>query len=117
MTGPLKKRLGLDFVDLLIHIGVTACALGFIGITNGPEPLFPVVTGASILALGVRRKVARRQMLDSPPEGERLAEVEERLAYLEALQDRVMELEERLDFTERVLAQRADSIAQLPDRK
>ncbi len=36
---------------------------------------------------------------------ERLAELEQRLGDLEAGQSRVAELEERLDFTERMLAQ------------
>ena len=40
--------------------------------------------------------------------------LEARVQQLEAEQDRVVELEERLDFAERVLAQRPESLARLP---
>lgn len=100
----IKHWLGLDAIDLAIHAGVTVCLLGFVGVTAGPEGLFPVITMASIIALGVRRKLAlRKGAMDQVHESDRLAEVEERVGYLEGLQDRVIELEERLDFAERLL--------------
>lgn len=40
--------------------------------------------------------------------------LEARVHQLEAERDRVVELEERVDFAERVLARRADSVGQLP---
>jgi hypothetical protein len=101
---PVKHWLGIDAVDLVIHIGVTLCLFGIVGVTDGPDGLFPVITLGSILALALRRKAAMRRGLSDPrQESERLAEVEDRLHYLEGLQDRVVELEERLDFTERML--------------
>ena len=45
----------------------------------------------------------------------RVAQLEQRVAELEAGQARVAELEERLDFAERMLA-RSDSVARLPGR-
>lgn len=109
----VKNWLGIDAFDLAIHVAVTVCMLGFVGVTNGPEGLFPVITMGSIVALAIRRKAAfRRGVIDPRQEGERLAEVEERVHYLEGLQDRVTELEERLDFAERMLAQRQNE--QLP---
>ena len=100
----IKRWLGIDAVDLAIHAGVTICLLGFVGVTDGPEGLFPVITMGSFIALALRRKAAmRRGVLDPRQESERLAEVEDRLHYLEGLQDRVVELEERLDFAERLL--------------
>ena len=100
----LKRWLGLDLVDLMIHVGATICLMGFVGVADGPEELFPIITMGSLILLGVRRKIAmRRGMLDHGQDVDRLAEVEERVTYLEGLQDRVMELEERLDFTERML--------------
>ena len=100
----IKRWLGLDGIDVAIHAGITLCLLAIVGVTDGPEPLFPVITMGSLAVLGVRRKFAlRRSSIDQVQEGERLAEVEERLAYLEGMQDRVMELEERLDFAERML--------------
>jgi hypothetical protein len=100
----IKRWLGIDGIDLVFHAGITICLLGLVAVTNGPEGLFPAITMGSIVVLAVRRKRAfRRAAIDHRQEGERLADVEERVAYLEGLQDRVMELEERLDFTERML--------------
>jgi hypothetical protein len=100
----IKRWLGLDLVDLAIHVGATICLMGFVGVSDGPEELFPIITMGSLVLLGVRRKIAmRRAVVDQSQEGDRLAEVEERLSYLEGLQDRVIELEERLDFAERLL--------------
>jgi hypothetical protein len=42
-------------------------------------------------------------------EGERVEELERRVGELEARQQRVAELEERLDFAERLLAQQRDA--------
>jgi hypothetical protein len=47
------------------------------------------------------------------PDHRRLAELEQRMTELEAREGRLAELEERLDFAERLLAQRRDA-AQLP---
>lgn len=100
----IKRWLGIDAVDLAIHIGVTICLFGFVGVADGPDGFYPVITLGSILALALRRKAAMRRGLSDPrQESERLADVEDRLSYLEGLQDRVVELEERLDFTERML--------------
>ena len=101
----VKSWLGMDAVDLVIHIGVTICMMGFVGVSNGPDGLYPVITMGSFIALAVRRKIGlRRGLVDRGSETDRLAEVEDRVHYLEGLQDRVMELEERLDFAERLLA-------------
>lgn len=100
----LKRWLGLDFIDLAIHVTATICLMFFVGVADGPDELFPAIAMGSVILLGVRRKIAmRRGMLDHGQDVDRLAEVEERVTYLEGLQDRVMELEERLDFTERML--------------
>ena len=109
----LKRTLGLDWVDLLIHIGVTAALMGFVGVSNGPDELYPVFTGLSLLVLGVRRAVTlrlmeRRGLSTGEMTSERLAELEQRMSELEAAQARVAELEERLDFTERMLARSSE---------
>jgi hypothetical protein len=41
--------------------------------------------------------------------------LEARVLQLEADHERMLELEERVDFAERVLAKRPDSVGQLPD--
>ncbi len=106
----LRQILGMDAVDLLIHLGVTAALMGFVGVSGGPPELFPVITGLSLLVLGVRRAIALRTMerhglSTGEMTAERIAELEQRMAELESAQTRIMELEERLDFTERLLAQ------------
>jgi hypothetical protein len=112
----LKSWLGLDLLDLVIHVGATICLMGFVGVADGPEELFPAITLASLLLLGVRRKIAvRRERVDQGQEADRLAEFEERVSYLEGLQDRVVELEERVDFAERLLARRPEEARQLPE--
>jgi len=78
--------------------------------SNGPEELFPVITGASLIVLGVRRAIALRKaghpgLTTGEMEAERIAELEQRVAELEATQAQVADLAERLDFAERLLAQ------------
>jgi len=51
----------------------------------------------------------------SPDDELRMAQLEQRVAELEGGQARVAELEERLDFAERMLA-RSESVARLPGR-
>jgi hypothetical protein len=107
--GLIRRHLGLDWFDLLLHAGLTGCTIGFIAMTDGPEALFPVIVGASLALLGLRRHTAlKRRGLAGVTSGEmaavRLEDMEQRLAELEATQARVAELEERLDFAERMLA-------------
>lgn len=106
----IKRTIGLDGVDLTIQAGVTfaVMAVGASFLSNGPaETMIASVSGISLLVLGVRRHLALRRF---PPESsgefaaERIAEVEARLAALEQGERRLYELEERLDFAERLLA-------------
>jgi hypothetical protein len=108
----LRQVLGLDAIDLFIHIGVTLALMGFVGVSGGPEELYPVLSGLSLLVLGVRRSLAlrmagRRGLSTGEMAAVRIAELDQRMAELEAAQGRVAELEERLDFTERLLAKSA----------
>ena len=89
----LRRTLGLDAVDLLIHFGVTAALLGFVAMENGPEGMLPVIVGLSLVVLSVRRSIALRS-------AERRG-----LTTGEMAAERIAELEERLDFAERLLAQ------------
>jgi hypothetical protein len=65
-----------------------------------------------ILRGPIGRALARRLEGQSGVADERLGEVERRLQELETREQRVSELEDRLDFAERLLAQRDD--ARLP---
>ena len=115
----VERVVGLDGVDLLIHAGVTFAimAVGSSIWSHGDaEVMLATVSGASLLVLGVRRRLAlRRRPQDGVAEVEaaRLAELEGRVAELEEGELRLHELEERLDFAERLLATQREQ-AQLP---
>ncbi len=113
-SGFVKRYLGIDLFDLVLHAAITGCALGFMAVSRAPVEMFPVTTGASLLLLGLRRNFAlKKRGLVGVTSGEmtavRLEEVEQRLSELEAREARVAELEERLDFAERLLAKQDDS--------
>ncbi len=109
----MKRWLGLDLIDTAIHVFVTIC-VGILAVETGgsgpnEEIALAMVFGASAIVFGVRRHVALRRAERSPTtaevEAERLADLEIRVAELEAAQARIVELEDRLDFSERLLAQ------------
>ena len=103
----LKSRLVLDGVGLAIHLAITWCVGGlWTTMWPGPdEPIVFTVAGVSLAILAVNRALVRRRGgLDEPASFARLEDVEQRLAELDAVQLRVLELEERLDFAERLLA-------------
>ena len=108
----LKRSTGLDWFDLVIHVGVTAMFMAFIGVSDGPEEVMPLIAAGSLVLLGVRRHGAMKRLAagsDGLTTGQmtatRIDDMEQRLAELEAVQGRIAELEERLDFAERLLAQ------------
>lgn len=112
MGDPVQRWLGIDSFGVVVHVVVTICMMAFVGMSNGPEELFPVLTGGSLLVLAARRSHALRKRAESgeitgeqPPAALRLTDLEQRVAELEAVQERLFELEERLDFSERLLAQ------------
>jgi hypothetical protein len=116
--GLFKRFMGLDVVDTALHVAATlfTAYLGTELIAPGRADdgiVLAAVFGASTIYYAVRRREA---MQARPPEttGEAAAlrqqELEARLAELELNQHRVAELEERLDFAERLLAQRAEAV-------
>jgi len=79
--------------------------------------LFMVLAAVTVVGLGaylgftVVRGLARRieaKSAPATPAPEELQAIHERLAETEALEARVAELEERLDFAERLLAQQRE---------
>lgn len=108
----MKRWLGLDFVDLAIHVFVTVC-VGILMVEaagSSEEMVLAMVFGTSAVVLAIRRQRALRQMTQEglstgEMTAERLAELEARVAELELAQDRVALLEERMDFSERLLVQ------------
>ena len=108
----IKSTFGLDGIDLGIHVLVTAIVLGFTATFNRPDEALFFFSGtavSSLVLLSIRRRLALRKagLTTGEMAAERLAEMEERIAELEAGQARMAELEERLDFAERLLAQPA----------
>ena len=113
----LKRWLGVDAVGLGIHAALTVCVMGFLMSSPGvqQEAVLFGVTGTSISLLAINRWIVRwRKRPDDEPEP-RLEELEHRLMDLDGLQGRVMELEERLDFAERLLAEQRAQPARIAE--
>lgn len=108
MTGFFRRTVGLDFVDLAIHAGVTFFLMILADEAANNSAGVGIVGAVSLLVLGVRRHYALRNLPPHSPaelSEARMAELESRLAEAGDLEFRVQELEERLDFAERLLAQ------------
>lgn len=110
------RILGLDWFEVLVHGAVTVAAgVAVDALLGGPVAdlgMAGVIAG-SLALLGWRRRRALTQGAEPGPE--RVAELEARLAEVEEAVHRVYELEERLDFTERLLTQaREREAARLP---
>ena len=108
-----RKPLGLDWLDLTIQTGITV-ALATIAASASVEHSevgVSLVVAASLGILAWRRSRAAERfapMTTGENAAERMALLESRLTELEAQQARVLELEERLDFAERLLTQVRD---------
>ncbi|MGE5926553.1 MAG: hypothetical protein ACM357_04315 [Gemmatimonadota bacterium] len=105
----LKSRFGLDGFDLFVHLVVTACIFFAMAISGAEEELFGVVA-ISLIVLAIRRRQALRRSGGEPAEVDaRIDFLEQRVAELEGGHERMMELEERLDFAERLLTREPDA--------
>jgi hypothetical protein len=115
-----KKFFGIDFIDFTIQFFITM-AVGVVAASAtrpDDEVGISIVAVSSLVVLGWRRARALKQQAQAPvTTGEvqldRINYLEDRVADLEQVQHRVMELEERLDFTERLLAQQRDTAARI----
>jgi hypothetical protein len=107
-----RRIVGLDVVDVVLHAGITVSviAVGAQYYSHGQAiGLIGIITAASLALFGVRRNAAlkrgRAEQALGEASSERVAELEARLGELEQAQYRLQELEERVDFAERLLAQ------------
>lgn len=106
-----KNRRGLAWRDVAIHLIVTLVAV-FVA-AGLEEALVALVLLASAVILFLRWTTPRTGAPAEPEEDDRLAELEERIRFLEADHERMVELEERVDFTERLLARNRE-VERLP---
>lgn len=111
-----KRYFGLDAFDTMVHLVVTAGAMMAIAdATREPGPT-AIVGCVGLVVFAVRRRLAlvalqRRGEISGETSGaHRRADTEARLGELETLYTRVAELEERLDFAERMLAAKNEPI-------
>ena len=107
----------MDWFDAFVHVALTGALMGIVGVTDGPEAFYPGLTGISLLVFAVRRHIGIRHgertgLTTGEMTAARLAEMEMRLAELEAAHARVAELEERVEFAERLLLRPAKGVEQ-----
>lgn len=118
---------GSRFWGFATTLGLTGMALLYLAFVmdegrniDNPMPVFAILIGGGIFAGLIFGPVGKAlaRMLDSHelPDDQvvmRVEDLEARLAELSMEQSRVAELEERIEFTERLMAQR-DETARLP---
>jgi hypothetical protein len=110
------RVLGLDWFDIVVQFALTvAGGVAIDSMFHGPmgDATMGFWIAGSIALLGYRRKRALAGEGIPPRDADQLADMEARLAELEVQQGRIYELEERLDFAERMLAQQREQ-ARLP---
>jgi hypothetical protein len=105
-----RKLFGIDLFEVVIQAVVTIALIAIVGDMPGrtAEVLGTGVGVSSLLFLAWRRKRALSADPETDAPGERMEDLEYRVADLENAQQRILELEERLDFAERLLARQRE---------
>ncbi|HEY4321133.1 MAG TPA: hypothetical protein VGM77_08115 [Gemmatimonadales bacterium] len=111
---------GSKVIGMVLTLGLTGMAIGFLiammeeahGM-HDPTPVFGMVAGAVVFGILLRGPVGKAigKMLDSGDAvdsrlAERVEQLEAQVFDTASEQHRIAELEERIDFAERMLAQR-----------
>ena len=121
-----KSVVGLDAIDVIIQLGITIAVMaGMMFTAHGEEEIAVIgtaVTTTSLVVFGIRRYVALRRMekqsvTTGEVQAERIEGLERRVEELESAQARMYELEERLDFAERLLARDPGARALAPGQE
>ncbi len=105
-----KRFFGLDVFDTLVHVVISGAIILLVAEESRQVEPVVLLGGASVVIFAIRRRIALGAMrLNGEISGEttgghRKLDTEGRLEDLEMLYGRVAELEERLDFAERLLA-------------
>jgi hypothetical protein len=115
----MRSSTGSRLLGAVLTIALTGMAIGLLigtmeeaRFVHDPAPAFAAVAGGAIFFALLRGPVGRAiaRMLEGGGAeeqlGMRVEELEAQVSELHAEQARVAELEERVDFTERLLAQR-----------
>jgi hypothetical protein len=117
-------------LGVVLALGLTIIGMGFLaGMTqasrsvNTPAPVFGMVVAGAVFFALIRGPIGRAigRMLEGPGESDdqlaaRVDQLELLVQDMSADQQHVAELEERLDFAERLLAQRNEPAAmRLPE--
>ncbi len=117
-----REIFGIDGKDITIHVGVTAVVAVIVGGAGGEfnydgDAVAMIILAASTALLGLRMFLGRmdRPATTAPRGEEALQELDERLHELEQERARLLELEERVDFTERLLVSEREKRAQLEE--
>ncbi|HEX4628053.1 MAG TPA: hypothetical protein VH137_04615 [Gemmatimonadales bacterium] len=86
--------------------------------TVGVGVIIVLITLSAVVLRLLPPQVGERGRRSAPPDGpgEALGDVQRRLRELDAVQTRLAELEERLDFADRLLAQQRDGERIAPPR-
>jgi len=115
----IREIFGLDGKDIIIHVGVSVVVAVIVGGAGGEfnydgDGVATLLLAASAVVLVARMFVGRSKPRAIPAESGQaeLEELDDRLYQLEQERARLHELEERVDFAERLLvgerAKRAD---------
>ena len=114
-----RRVFGLDGFDVAVHAVLTAIPIVWIFLENNRREevlvFSTMVLGTSLIFLAIRRRLALNKSAEQARvlSADRVTELEQRVAELEYQQARMAELEERLDFTERLLARSKDPAREL----
>lgn len=108
----VRATLGLDWFDVVLHVVISAIVTAGVvaGFTDKHESAVAgsLAAGGSLVLLGIRRHFALRRggrgpggFRNDPAPDELTGQL---LGELEEVRSRMQELEERVDFSERLLA-------------
>lgn len=109
----MRRHEGSGWLPLAVAISVVAIVGGLAGVTSALGPASIPIWGITMIAAMVifrgpiGQAVAKRLTGDSPADQPPLDVPPEVYAELDELRARVLELEERQDFAERLLADRS----------
>lgn len=117
-----RDIFGIDGKDITIHVGVTIVVAVVAGGAGGEfnydgDLVAMIILAASTAVLGLRMFLGRMDRPAAPASRghEALQELDERLHELEQERARLHELEERVDFAERLLVSEREKRARIEE--